>query len=145
MPSMRLRRQILPLFLMVLSPVILVTKAVADTLPVSECASEPSQRVERALAIKRLPIVRAIVMKGEPVFDPSRETLGDEILAGLKLLHWQTRDKPHQQQADNHQAQCQRQLLFPQQTERRLSDCSGCRGKTALFDQLTPPTLKPRH
>jgi len=47
MPSMRLRRQILPLFLMVLSPVILVTKAVADTLPVSECASEPSQRVER--------------------------------------------------------------------------------------------------
>jgi len=47
MPSMRLHRQILPLFLMVLSPVILATKTVADTLPVLECASEPSQRVER--------------------------------------------------------------------------------------------------
>ncbi len=92
MPSMRLHRQILPLFLMVLSPVILATKTVADTLPVLECASEPSQRVERTLAVKRLPIVRAIVIKGEPVFDPSRETLGDEILAGLNRLHWQTRE-----------------------------------------------------
>ena len=91
MPSMRLHRQILPLFLMVLSPVILATKTVADTLPVLECASEPSQRVERTLAVKRLPIVRAIVIKGEPVFDPSRETLGDEFLAGLNRLHWQTR------------------------------------------------------
>ena len=92
MPSLRLHRKILTLFLMVLSLVILATKAVADSSPVSECASEPSQRVERTLAVKRLPIVRAIVMKGEPVFDPSRETFGDEILAGLNRLHWQTRE-----------------------------------------------------
>lgn len=92
MPSMRLHRQILPLFLIVVSPVILATKTVADTLPVSECASEPSQPVERTLAVERLPIVRAIVMKGEPVFDPSRETLGDQILNDMNRLHWQTRE-----------------------------------------------------
>jgi hypothetical protein len=67
MSSMRLHRLILPLFLMVLSPVILATKTVADSLPVSECISEPSRRVERTLAVERLPIVGAIVMKGEPV------------------------------------------------------------------------------
>ena len=37
-------------------------------------------------------LVRSIVLTGEPVFDPNRETLGDEILAGLNRLHWQTRE-----------------------------------------------------
>ena len=78
--------------------VLLATKAVADTLPLSACASEPLLRVERASEVKRLPIVRSIVIKGEPVFDPSRETLGDQILNGMNRLHWQTRESVIQQQ-----------------------------------------------
>ena len=98
MRSMLLQRQILPRFLMALTPVLLATKAVADTLPLSACASEPLLRVERTSEVKRLPIVRSIVIKGEPVFDPSRETLGDQILNGMNRLHWQTRDSVIKQQ-----------------------------------------------
>ena len=98
MRSMLLQRQILPRFLMALTPVLLATKAVADTLPLSACASEPLLRVERASEVKRLPIVRSIVIRGEPVFDPSRETLGDQILNGMNRLHWQTRDSVIKQQ-----------------------------------------------
>ena len=98
MRSMLLQRQILPRFLMALTPVLLATKAVADTLPLSACASEPLLRVERASEVKRLPIVRSIVIRGEPVFDPSRETLGDQILNGMNRLHWQTRESVIQQQ-----------------------------------------------
>jgi hypothetical protein len=98
MRSMLLQRQILPRFLMALTPVLLATKAVADTVPLSACASEPLLRVERTSEVKRLPIVRSIVIKGEPVFDPSRETLGDQILNGMNRLHWQTRDSVIKQQ-----------------------------------------------
>ncbi|MDG1923992.1 MAG: hypothetical protein P8I59_01935 [Pseudomonadales bacterium] len=98
MRSMLLQRQILPRFLMALTPVLLATKAVADTLPLSACASEPLLRVERTSEVKRLPIVRSIVIRGEPVFDPSRETLGDQILNGMNRLHWQTRESVIQQQ-----------------------------------------------
>jgi len=98
MRSMLLQRQILPRFLMALTPVLFATKAVADTVPLSACASEPLLRVERTSEVKRLPIVRSIVIKGEPVFDPSRETLGDQILNGMNRLHWQTRDSVIKQQ-----------------------------------------------
>ena len=98
MRSMLLQRQILPRFLMALTPVILATKAVADTLPLSACASEPLQRVESSSEVKRLPIVRSIVIRGEPVFHSSRETLGDQILNGMNRLHWQTRESVIQQQ-----------------------------------------------
>ena len=98
MRSMLLQRHILPRFLMALTPVLLATKAVADTVPRSACASEPLLRVERTSEVKRLPIVRSIVIKGEPVFDPSRETLGDQILNGMNRLHWQTRDSVIKQQ-----------------------------------------------
>ena len=98
MRSMLLQRQILPRFLMALTPVLLATKTVADTVPLSACASEPLLRVERTSEVKRLPIVRSIVIKGEPVFDPSRETLGDQILNGMNRLHWQTRDSVIKQQ-----------------------------------------------
>jgi hypothetical protein len=83
---------------MALTPVLFATKAVADTVPLSACASEPLLRVERTSEVKRLPIVRSIVIKGEPVFDPSRETLGDQILNGMNRLHWQTRDSVIKQQ-----------------------------------------------
>ena len=92
MPAMQLQRKILLLLLMMLAPWTLASRAEPETLGDSECASDPAGDSESALEAQRLKVVRSIVLRAEPVFDPSRETLGDQVLSGLNRLHWQTRE-----------------------------------------------------
>ena len=92
MPSTPFYRQIVPLLFIVFMPWNTAASSAAETALSTECKSDSARVPLGTGSVKRLPIVRAIVMKGEPVFDPSRETLGDEMLAGLNRLHWQTRE-----------------------------------------------------
>ena len=92
MPSTLFYRHIVPLFFIVLTPWNTAASSASKTVLSTECTVAATSVLPGTASVKRLPIVRAIVMKGEPVFDPSRETLGDEILAGLNRLHWQTRE-----------------------------------------------------
>jgi len=92
MPSTLFYRHIVPLFFIVLTPWNTAASSASKTVLSTECTVAATSVLPGTASVKRLPIVRAIVIKGEPVFDPSRETLGDEILAGLNRLHWQTRE-----------------------------------------------------
>ena len=92
MPSTPLHRQFLPLFLIVLTPWDTAAGAAPETVLSTECTVAATSVLPATASIKRLPVVRSILIRGEPVFDPSRETLGDEILAGMNRLHWQTRE-----------------------------------------------------
>ena len=92
MPSTPFYRHIVPLFFIVLTPWNTAASSASKTVLSTECTVAATSVLPGTASVKRLPIVRAIVIKGEPVFDPSRETLGDEILAGLNRLHWQTRE-----------------------------------------------------
>jgi len=65
--------------------------AAINPIPV-DCLVEASNADAKTLLGHSVLLVRSIVLTGEPVFDPNRETLGDEILAGLNRLHWQTRE-----------------------------------------------------
>ena len=92
MPSTLFYRHIVPLLFIVLTPWNMAASSASKTVLSTECTVAATSVLPGTASVKRLPIVRAIVIKGEPVFDPSRETLGDEILAGLNRLHWQTRE-----------------------------------------------------
>jgi hypothetical protein len=98
MPSMLFQRRILPLLLMGLTPWTLASSAVLGSMPVSDCDARVAGSSDNALGVKSSKVVRSIVIMGEPVFDPSRETLGDQILGGLNRLHWQTRESVIKQQ-----------------------------------------------
>ena len=92
MPSTPLHRQFLPLFLIVLTPWDTAAGAAPETVLSTECTVAATSVLPATASIKRLPVVRSILIRGEPVFDPSRETLGDQILNGMNRLHWQTRE-----------------------------------------------------
>ena len=92
MPSTLFYRHIVPLLFIVLTPWNMAASSASKTVLSTECTVAATSVLPGTASVKRLPIVRAIVIKGAPVFDPSRETLGDEILAGLNRLHWQTRE-----------------------------------------------------
>jgi len=85
-------RHIVPLLFIVLTPWNMAASSASKTVLSTECTVAATSVLPGTASVERLPIVRAIVIKGEPVFDPSRETLGDEFLAGLNRLHWQTRE-----------------------------------------------------